>query len=179
MPIIQSRFAALNSKLDKTEIYVKLIFWKQFAVEQKSWRTQSLLNKFLDLNAFWRNFRIIMSWLVCFRAIRRCQLTFLCSNAISTQFIVCYIEGSQWGSSILRSRLKFFLPYFNDGIGKRESFSMLRVSVNRDVNGINSVFSALLLSMFCVFHRITSSIQLRRAMAINYVLKRGDAKGEK
>ena len=56
---------------------------------------------------------------------------------------------------------------------------MLRVSVNRDVNGINSVFSALLLSMFCVFHRITSSIQLQRAMAINYVLKRGDAKGEK
>ena len=56
---------------------------------------------------------------------------------------------------------------------------MLRVSVNRDVNGINSVFSALLLSMFWVFHRITSSIQLRRAMAINYVLKRGDAKGEK
>ena len=49
---------------------------------------------------------------------------------------------------------------------------MLRVSVNRDVNGINSVFSALLLSMFWVFHRITSSIQLRRAMAINYVLKR-------
>ena len=56
---------------------------------------------------------------------------------------------------------------------------MLRVSVNRDVNGINSVFSALLLSMFCVFHRITSSIQLQRAMAINYVLKRGDAKSEK
>ena len=61
----------------------------------------------------------------------------------------------------------------------KENFSVLRVSVNRDVNGINSVFSALLLSMFCVFHRITSSIQLRRAMAINYVLKRGDTKGEK
>ena len=60
----------------------------------------------------------------------------------------------------------------------KENFSVLRVSVNRDVNGINSVFSALL-SMFCVFHRITSSIQLRRAMAINYVLKRGDTKGEK
>ena len=46
----------------------------------------------------------------------------------------------------------------------KESFSMLGVLVNRDVNSINSVFSELLLSMFCVFHRITSSIQLRRAV---------------
>ena len=46
----------------------------------------------------------------------------------------------------------------------KESFSMLGVLVNRDVNSMTSVFSALLLSMFCAFHRITSSIQLRRAV---------------
>ena len=74
---------------------------------------------------------------------------------------------------------EIFSPFSSMTVLAKESFSMLRVSVNRDVNGINSVFSALLLSTFCVFHRITSSIQLRRAMAINYVLKRGDTKGEK
>ena len=41
----------------------------------------------------------------------------------------------------------------------KESFSMLGILVNRDVNSIPSVFSVLFLSMFCVFHRITSSIQ--------------------
>ena len=43
----------------------------------------------------------------------------------------------------------------------KESFSMLGILVNRDVNSIPSVFSVLLLSMFCVFHRITSSIQFQ------------------
>ena len=39
------------------------------------------------------------------------------------------------------------------------SFSMLGVLVNRDVKKITSVFSALLLSVFWVFHCITSSMQ--------------------
>ena len=43
----------------------------------------------------------------------------------------------------------------------KESFSMLGILVNRVVNSIPSVFSVLLLSMFCVFHRITSSIQFQ------------------
>ena len=46
----------------------------------------------------------------------------------------------------------------------KESFSMLGVLVNPDVNSIASVFSALLRSMFCVFHRITSSVQFWRAV---------------
>ena len=42
----------------------------------------------------------------------------------------------------------------------KEGYSMLGVLVNRDVNSITSVFSALLPSMLC----ITSSIQLWRAV---------------
>jgi len=36
--------------------------------------------------------------------------------------------------------------------------------MNQDLNSITSVFSALLLSMFCVFHGITSSIQFWKAV---------------
>ena len=46
----------------------------------------------------------------------------------------------------------------------KKSFSMLGVLVNRDVNKITSVFSALLRSIFWVFHRITSSMQVWRAV---------------
>lgn len=45
-----------------------------------------------------------------------------------------------------------------------KNFSMLGVLVNRDVNNIISVFSALLLSIFGVFHSITSSMQVWRAV---------------
>ena len=46
----------------------------------------------------------------------------------------------------------------------KKSFSMLGVLVNRDVNKITSVFSASLLSIFWVFHHITSSVQVWRAV---------------
>ena len=48
----------------------------------------------------------------------------------------------------------------------KESFSVLGLLVNRDVNNTSSVLSALLLSILCVFHRITSSIQIWRAVNV-------------
>ena len=46
----------------------------------------------------------------------------------------------------------------------KKNFSMLGVLLNRDVNKITSVFSALLLTIFWVFYRITSSMQVWRAV---------------